>query len=108
MTEWVELTECVRLMYRACCGCSDEGGSMRLLIEGDALARFCGFAGGGGDTGGTLAEWCPWWCGWCWAGRGSPRESPPASDRIGSNICPLDAGLGVDGALTMCEMLAFW
>lgn len=35
-----------------------EGGSMRLLIEGDALARLTTRAGG--ETGGRLLEWWFW------------------------------------------------
>lgn len=60
-----------------------EGGSIKLVIEGDALARLSG-----GETGGgALADAC-----------GLDSNTPP---RIGSYRCPELEGRGVDGATLM-------
>ena len=70
-----------------------EGGSIKLVIDGDSLARLSGGEMGGG---GTLAATC-----------GFDSYSPP---RIGSYRCPEEAGLGlgVEGVTLMCDKLGLW
>jgi hypothetical protein len=62
-----------------------EGGSIKLVIDGDALARFRG-----GETGGgALAGAC-----------GFDSNTPP---RMGSYRCPELDGRGVEGATLMWD-----
>jgi hypothetical protein len=61
-----------------------EGGSIKLVIDGDALARLSG-----GDTGGGGALAGAW---------GLDSKTPP---RMGSYRCPELEGRGVEGATLM-------
>jgi hypothetical protein len=63
-----------------------EGGSIRLVMDGDALARLSGGEEMGGGGGAVTAAW------------GFDSKMPP---RMGSYLCPELEGRGVEGAALM-------